>query len=675
MRTAKAWLCAMALSATLACAGIAEAAKEPPSGWITLNFVNADINAVINAMSDMTGRTFVVDPRVKGTINITSPRPVAPSVAYEILLAALRMQGFAAVQTDGVVRILPEVDAKFYAAPTIAKTRRGKVGGEMMTRVFPLRHESAAQLLAALRPLVGASGAINADPSTNTLLVTDYADNLGRLEQIIENLDAPSPDQPVLIPLKYASAQEVSDLITRVFVPTTGQGAAGGVFDLLQVGVDNRSNSLIVRGRDRSLIGKVQNLTASLDVPTPVAGNVHVIYLKNAQAVEVAKTLRNILTADTAALGQAQAQVQAQVPGAQPAKASPSQESGPGMIQADAASNALIITAPEAIFNNLKAVVEKLDVRRAQVLVEALIVEMTANKAAELGIQWLFLDGVEDGDTSFLGGFGTSSVSDNIATVAANPVLAAQGLNLGVVKGTITLPGIGEIANLGFLARALETNANANILSTPTLLTLDNEEAEISVGSNVPFQTGQYNVEGTANPFTTVERRDVGLILRVKPQISEGGTVRLRIYQEVSKLRPSLDPTLAQTDKRSIDSIVLVDDGQIVVLGGLIEDTVNDTVDKVPVLGDIPLLGRLFRYDSREHVKTNLMVFLRPVIVRDAAAAAAVTHPRYDYILGQQKAAAPAHRPPLPDVPAPMLRYDMGLGGPIPAQDKPQPTP
>lgn len=675
MRTAKAWLCAMALSATLACAGIAEAAKEPPSGWITLNFVNADINAVINAMSDMTGRTFVVDPRVKGTINITSPRPVAPSVAYEILLAALRMQGFAAVQTDGVVRILPEVDAKFYAAPTIAKTRRGKVGGEMMTRVFPLRHESAAQLLAALRPLVGASGAINADPSTNTLLVTDYADNLGRLEQIIENLDAPSPDQPVLIPLKYASAQEVSDLITRVFVPTTGQGAAGGVFDLLQVGVDNRSNSLIVRGRDRSLIGKVQNLAASLDVPTPVAGNVHVIYLKNAQAVEVAKTLRNILTADTAALGQAQAQVQAQVPGAQPAKASPSQESGPGMIQADAASNALIITAPEAIFNNLKAVVEKLDVRRAQVLVEALIVEMTANKAAELGIQWLFLDGVEDGDTSFLGGFGTSSVSDNIATVAANPVLAAQGLNLGVVKGTITLPGIGEIANLGFLARALETNANANILSTPTLLTLDNEEAEISVGSNVPFQTGQYNVEGTANPFTTVERRDVGLILRVKPQISEGGTVRLRIYQEVSKLRPSLDPTLAQTDKRSIDSIVLVDDGQIVVLGGLIEDTVNDTVDKVPVLGDIPLLGRLFRYDSREHVKTNLMVFLRPVIVRDAAAAAAVTHPRYDYILGQQKAAAPAHRPPLPDVPAPMLRYDMGLGGPIPAQDKPQPTP
>jgi general secretion pathway protein D len=665
----------MALSATLACAGIAEAAKEPPSGWITLNFVNADINAVINAMSDMTGRTFVVDPRVKGTINITSPRPVAPSVAYEILLAALRMQGFAAVQTDGVVRILPEVDAKFYAAPTIAKTRRGKVGGEMMTRVFPLRHESAAQLLAALRPLVGASGAINADPSTNTLLVTDYADNLGRLEQIIENLDAPSPDQPVLIPLKYASAQEVSDLITRVFVPTTGQGAAGGVFDLLQVGVDNRSNSLIVRGRDRSLIGKVQNLAASLDVPTPVAGNVHVIYLKNAQAVEVAKTLRNILTADTAALGQAQAQVQAQVPGAQPAKASPSQESGPGMIQADAASNALIITAPEAIFNNLKAVVEKLDVRRAQVLVEALIVEMTANKAAELGIQWLFLDGVEDGDTSFLGGFGTSSVSDNIATVAANPVLAAQGLNLGVVKGTITLPGIGEIANLGFLARALETNANANILSTPTLLTLDNEEAEISVGSNVPFQTGQYNVEGTANPFTTVERRDVGLILRVKPQISEGGTVRLRIYQEVSKLRPSLDPTLAQTDKRSIDSIVLVDDGQIVVLGGLIEDTVNDTVDKVPVLGDIPLLGRLFRYDSREHVKTNLMVFLRPVIVRDAAAAAAVTHPRYDYILGQQKAAAPAHRPPLPDVPAPMLRYDMGLGGPIPAQDKPQPTP
>jgi general secretion pathway protein D len=663
----------MVLSVSLAWAGIAEAAKEPPAGWITLNFVNADINAVINAMSDMTGRTFVVDPRVKGTINITSPRPVAPAVAYEILLAALRMQGFAAVQADGVVRILPEGDAKFYATPSVAKTRRGKVGGEMMTRVFPLRHESATQLLTALRPLVGASGTINADLGTNTLLVTDYADNIGRLEQVIENLDVPSPDEPVLIPLKYASAEEVSALVTRVFTPAAGQGAAGAVLDLLQVGVDNRSNSLIVRGRDRSLIGKVQNLAASLDVPTPVAGNVHVIYLKNAQAVEVAKTLRNILTADTTALGQAQAA--AQVPGAQPAKVSPTQDSGPGMIQADPASNALIITAPEAIFNNLKTVVEKLDVRRAQVLVEALIVEMTADKAAELGIQWLYLDGVDKGDTSFIGGFGTSNLSDNIAAVAANPALAAQGLNLGVVSGTITLPGIGEIANLGFLARALETNANANILSTPTLLTLDNEEAEISVGSNVPFQTGQFQVEGTATPFTTVERQDVGLLLRVKPQISEGGTVRLKIYQEVSKLRPSLDPTLAQTDKRSIASMVLVDDGQIVVLGGLIEDQVRDTEDKVPLLGDIPLLGRLFRYDSRQHVKTNLMVFLRPQILRDAAAAAAVTHPRYDYILGQQKAAVPAHLAPLPDIPAPMLRYDFGRSGVGPAQEKSETAP
>jgi general secretion pathway protein D len=675
MRTARTWFHAMALSATLACAGVVEAAKDPPAGWITLNFVNADLASVIKAMSDMTGRTFVVDPRVKGTIDITSPRPVAPSVAYEILLAALRMQGFAAVQADGVVRILPEVDAKFYATPTTVKPSRGKIGGEMITRVFPLRHESATQLLAALRPLIGVSSNINADPATNTLLVTDYADNLGRLEQVIENLDVPSPDEPVVIPLKYASADEVSALVSRVFMPTPGQGTAGATFDLLQVGVDNRSNSLIVRGRDRSLIGKVQNLAASLDVPTPVAGNVHVIYLKNAEAVEVAKTLRNILTADTTALGQGQAPA----PTAQPAKASQSQESGPGMIQADPASNALIITAPEAVFNNLKSVVEKLDVRRVQVLVEALIAELSADKAAEFGIQWLYLEGAQSGKgTTVIGGFGNSSSTSNIGAVAANPAGAAQGFNLGVVKGTINLPGVGEIVNLGVLARALETTTNANILSTPTLLTLDNEEAKISVGSNVPFLTGQFTLtgtSGTASPFQTIERKDVGLTLKVKPQVSEGGTVRLTISQEVSKLRLAADPTLSSTDKRSIDSTVLVDDGQIVVLGGLIEDQVQEVEDRVPLLGDIPLLGHLFRYSSRQHTKTNLMVFLRPVIVRDKATAAEVTHPRYDYILGQQKKSAPPHHPILPDMPAPVLRYDFDLGGLGPAQDKSQAAP
>jgi len=650
-------------------------ASAAGSGQITLNFVNADVGTVIKAMSEMTGRTFVVDPRVKGTINITSPRPVPATVAYDILLSTLRMQGYAAIQVDGVVRIVPEADAKFYAAPATGKSKRKRVGGEMVTRVFKLKHESAVQLQVALRPLLSANSTMTAEPGLNTLVVTDYADNVANLEQVVDSLDTPSADEPVLIPLKYASAQELASLINRVFMPGAAQPGALNTLDSLQVGVDERSNSLIIRGRDRSLVGKVQNLAQSLDVPTPAAGNVHVIYLKNAQAVEVAKTLRSIVSADSSSLSAATPTSALSSPQAASTqtstdlngKGSNGMDSGGGMIQADPSSNALIITAPEAVYNNLKATIDMLDVRRAQVLVEALIAEVSADKAAEFGIQWMYLDGAQSGKgTSALGGFGSSSSTSNISTIAANPAAAAKGLSLGLVKGTITLPDGTTIANLGLLARALETRTNANILSTPTLLTLDNEEAKISVGSNVPFLTGQYSLtgtSGTASPFQTIERKDVGLTLKVKPQISEGGTVRLAIAQEVSKLRQSAgDTTLASTDKRSIESTVLVDDGQIIVLGGLIDEKMEDVEDKVPLLGDIPLLGHLFRYNTRQHTKTNLMVFLRPVIVRDAATAAAVTHPRYDYIVGQQKAAAPDHHPMLPDIPPTVLKYDMELG-------------
>ncbi len=646
-------LCALLLSAGLLMGG-AEAASSQPSGRITLNFVNADIGAVIKAMSEMTGRTFVVDPRVKGTLNITSPRPVSRTVAYDILLATLRMQGYAAVQVDGVVRIIPEADAKFYAVPSSGKSSRSRVGGEMVTRVFALKHESALQLQAALRPIIGLNSTINAEPGTNTLLVTDYADNLARLEQVIEGLDVPTADEPVLIPLKYASAQDIAGLVSRVFTPLPGLGGANTGLDTLQVAVDERSNSLIVRGRDRNLISKVQNLATTLDVPTPVAGNVHVIYLKNAQAVDVAKTLRNIVTSDSSSLTQTQPAT------AQPAasKGQSGQDSGPGMIQADQSSNALIITAPEAVFNNIKAVVEKLDVRRAQVLVEALIVEVSADKAAEFGIQWLGAGSTNSlAKGSKLGAiFGNSSSTTNIGILAANPAgaaAAATGLNIGLFKSQ----------SLGVLARALQTEAGGNILSTPTILTLDNEEAKISVGSNVPFATGSYTSTGASStsvsPFTTYERKDVGLTLKVKPQISEGGTVRMVISQEVSQLRSATDPTLAATDKRSIDSTVLVDDGQIIVLGGLIQDQVTDGEDSVPVLGKIPVLGHLFRYNTRKHTKTNLMVFLRPKIVRTAADAAAVTSPRYDYILGQEKEAVPPHHAMLPDMPSPMRGHDL----------------
>jgi len=331
-----------------------------------------------------------------------------------------------------------------------------------------------------------------------------------------------------------------------------------------------------------------------------------------------------------------------------------------GIIQADAATNSIIITAPDAIYNNLRAALDKLDVRRAQVYVEALIAELTADKAAEFGVQWQSLTGLDGTDTQGFGGTNFGDRGQNIIGISQNPASANPGLNIGVVNGSVSIPGIGEILNIGLLVRALETDANANILSTPTLLTLDNEEAAIVIGQNVPFITGSYAVTGaatTATPFQTIERRDVGLTLRIKPQISEGGTVRLQIYQEVSSVVDTVvpDPAGVTTNKRAVATTVLVDEGQIVVIGGLIQNTVNDGVQKVPVLGDLPLIGGLFRYKTRSYNKTNLMIFLRPTLVRDSKRADAFTGERYDYILGEQKKAQPAHDSILPDMESPML--------------------
>jgi len=657
---------ALSLAVTLLTASlppVAEAAVN--NGRITLNFANADIESVVKAMSEMTGRTFIVDPRVKGTLNISTPKPVSSSVAYEILLATLRMQGFAAVEADGVVRVLPEADAKFYAAPGLYKGRKSKVSGTMATRVFVLKHESAVQLLSVLRPLVGGNSAISADASTNSIVLTDYADNLERMAGILESLDMPRADEPVLIPLRHAMATEVAGLLDKIFPSPAGGPAANNEVDRLNIAIDSRSNSLIVRGRDRSLVSRVQGMVASLDTPTSVAGNVHVLYLKNAEAVKMAETLRRILSADTSSPATpAATPASGTTPARSAGQTSSSAEAvGAGMVQADAASNALIITAPDAVFENIRAVVEQLDVRRAQVLVEALIAEVSADKAAEFGIQWA---AASNGSGLQVGGlFGNSNVGTGGSNIGNLIAAASDGGTLQAASGLASGFNLAlfNSQSLGALARALETDVNANILSTPTLLTLDNEEAKMSVGSNVPFKTGSATITGTATPYETIERKDIGLSLKVKPQISEGGTVRLQIVQEVSKLRTdSEDVTLAATDKRAIESTVLVDDGQIVVLGGLIEEQVQDVEDSVPLLGDIPVLGHLFRYNSRTHVKTNLMVFLRPVIVRTAADAARVTHSRYDYIKGLQTNASPEHKVMLPDVTAPVLKYDFDLG-------------
>jgi general secretion pathway protein D len=645
---------------------------------VTLNFVNADIEGVVKAVGEITGRNFLLDPRVKGTVNIVSARPMTRSLVYEVFLSALRLQGFAAIEERGIVKILPESDAKLQSGPMLGPQDKGRArGDQIQTQVFTLKYESAAQMVPILRPLIAPNNTITAYPNNNTLVITDYANNLQRLEKIIDSIDQPSGTDPILIPLRHASALDVAQTVNRLFAETA-QGAESN--QRMMIVADTRSNSLLARSDNPSRLARLRSLVAMLDSPTSVGGNIHVVHLKNAEAVKVAETLRAIYQTDaapsagrsapTAAQPTATptAPMQGQTQGLSPAATTPlspglsatSISTAPGgIIQADAATNSIIITAPDAIYKNLRAVLDKLDVRRAQVYVEALIAELSADKAAEFGVQWQSLGGLNSNNAQGFGGTNFGGPRQNILGIAQNPAVAGSGLNLGVINGTVNIPGVGTVLNLNLLVRALENDGNANILSTPTLLTLDNEEARIIIGENVPFITGQYALSGgatTPTPFQTIERKDVGLTLRVKPQISEGGTVRMQIYQEVSSVQDRiLNPAGVVTNKRAVESTVLVDDGQIVVIGGLIQDSFRDSTEKVPVLGDIPLIGSLFRYSSRSRNKTNLMIFLRPTVLRDGASANTLTNDRYKYIIGEQGKVKANPSSNLPHMDSPVL--------------------
>ena len=643
---------------------MASAAEDP----VTLNFVNADIEAVAGAIGQMTNRNFLIDPRVKGTVNIVSSRPVPASAAYDIFLSALRLQGFTAVEADGVVKILPEADAKLHLRSVTPPSPGG--GDRLVTRVYALKYESASQLLPVLRPIISPNNPIAVYANNNSLVITDYADNLRRIDRIIDAIDRPGGGEPVFLPLRHAAATDIAAMVTRLYADAAAQPDARG---RVTVAADSRTNSLIVRADNPSRLARVQELVRSLDAPTGAGGNLHVVYLKNAEAVRVAQTLRSVLSGDASPVQVASAaplvttspagQPVAGGPGPSPAPASAlgAAAGGGGIVQADPASNAIIISASDAVYASLRAVIDKLDVRRAQVHVEALIVEVTADKAAEFGIQWQSLHNLgPNGATQAIGGtnFGVRGTGTNIIDAAANLGTVGSGLNVGIVRGTVTIPGIGTVTNLAALARALESDANANILSTPNLLTLDNEEAKIVIGQNVPFITGQYAQTGaatTATPFQTIERRDVGLTLRIKPQISEGGAVRLQIYQEVSSVQDQTNAAGIITNKRSVESMVLADDGQIIVIGGLVQDSTSATADKVPLLGDLPVLGALFRYETRKQTKTNLMVFLRPVILRDAASYRGVTSERYREMLEEQERSTLPPRVVLPDIEMPRL--------------------
>ncbi len=626
------------------------------SDGVTLNFTNAEISEVARTMGVMTGRSIVVDPRVKGTMNLSSDKPLSTVAAYNQFLTALRLQGFTVVESAGISKVVPEADAKLQGGTVT--TSQARVGGnQILTQIFRLNYETANNLVPILRPLISPNNTINVNPGNNSLVITDYADNLQRMARIIAALDVSNASDLEIITLQHALAAELTPLLLRLSEggsAATPAGQADGTFKTTII-PEPRSNSIIVRAANPARLAMIKALVVKLDQPTSAraSGNIHVVYLKNADAIRVAATLRAALAANTSgatsAGGGAAAGAPSVAPVAQPtagaagaagsgaATAPTSQNALPstgGNIQADPATNSLIITASEPQYRQIRAVIDMLDTRRAQVFVESLIVEVNSEKSADFGVQWQGLIGNGGAAGTNFGTLG-NIIGRSLSSVT-------PGLNLGA-SAKINGQDV-----FGFLANFLQTSGNGNVLSTPNLLTIDNEEAKIVVGQNVPFVTGQFTNtgggnNGSVNPFQTIERKDVGLTLRIKPQISENGTIKMQIFQEVSTVDSASrnSPSGLTTNKRSIESSVLVEDGGVVVIGGLLQDDFTNGEDKVPVLGDIPFLGSLFKRETRSRKKTNLMVFLRPIVVRDADSTQNLSLDRYDIMRGLQKDAQP----------------------------------
>jgi general secretion pathway protein D len=691
--------------AMLCCAALAAMpaptyAQNGSPGGAALNFVNADIESVIKAVGHYTGMTFIIDPRVKGTLTLVSERPLSKAQAFQLLTSQLRLQGYAVVTADGFAKVVPEAEAKLQAAPTQVGVRGGKAHGDVIaTQVYHLAYESAANLTAVLRPLVSPNNSIMADPGNNSLVITDYADNLRRLSKIIAALDAPLAGDLDVVQIHNGIASDIATLAQHLLEPAPG-GDSGRVTVL----ADPRTNSVMVRAPSAAKAALARSLIAKLDIRTAELGNVHVVYLKNADATRVAQTLRAVVSGEVSAAPQpGQGTQGGSIPtgtmgGAPSSGAGTSGQGafgqqgatgfggptntfaqqnqqgattgaqGAGFIQADTSTNSLIITANDAVYRNMRAVIDQLDVRRAQVYIEALVVEVSSNKASDFGVQWLGLSG-DATSANRIGGlqsFQQGAVSNivNLASAARNGLGSTGAASASsLLPGGLTIGLFHQVdgqLGLGAVARMLETDGNANILSTPNMITLDNELATIKVGKNVPIISGSFTTtSGTnTNPFQTIDRRDVGLLLKVRPQISEGGTIKLAIYNEDSSVDNTTinSPSGITTNVRAIESNVLADDGQIIVLGGLIEDNESDGTEGVHGLADIPVIGNLFKYRTRTRAKTNLMVFLRPVVVRSKQDSTNIAMDRYQYMRAEGATLVPGPGfPLLRDLGAPVL--------------------
>lgn len=612
-------------------------AAEPEQTW-TVNYRDNDLEEVVRFVAQVTGKTIIVDSKAKGRVQVLSSQPLNKDQLYDLFLSILDVNGFAAVDSGDVVRIIPSRDARSSAAPVVTPGKQ-RENSEIVTEVIQLKNIAAATLIPVLRPLAPQQAHMAAYGPSNAIVISDTAANIARIRQVIERIDKSAVGDTMVVRLEHASAEEVVRMLDQLEKSDPGKAQADGNKPMVVV-ADKRTNSILVSGDDMQR-QRARTLIAHLDGPMAQSGNVKVYYLQYAKAKDLAATLNKVMQ-----------NVAQMAPGAAGGTTTAASSGGKATIEADEGTNALIVTAGADVMASLQAVIERLDIRRAQVLVEAIIVEMQSNKNRDLGIQWMFANAG--------GGYGSSSRNDGILAKTSAAAFgdtttgssnngstdprAALGAALATTNGQVF--GVGRIGdNFSFNAvlSALQENIDANILSTPSLLTLDNEEASIVVGQNVPFKTGSYtqtgNSSSVSSPFQTIQRNNVGLTLKVTPHINEGDSLVLEISQEVSSLTgaaSTVDATDVITNERKIESKVMADNGQIIVLGGLIKDDVQENAQKVPLLGDIPVMGRLFRSNSSKKTKTNLMVFLHPVIVREGRILTGATGEKYKYIRSEQ---------------------------------------
>ena len=604
--------------------GVTPAQEAPVAaaadGRHTLNLKAADIAVLVQTVSEITGKSFIVDPRVEGRVTVISSTPQTADEIYETFLSVLRVHGFAAVSAGSMIKIVPDA----VAAQDGSVGNGGGGPDALVTRLIALKHVSADEVVKLLRPLAPQQATFTANPSNNSILISDRAGNVARLMELIARMDTASDAEVEVIPLRHASAAEVARTLATLESPAAGGAATGP-----KLIADERTNSILLSG-DRSGRLRLRTLVAHLDTPLDGGENTQVVYLNYAKAEEIAPILDSVASTLTRQAGEGD-------------------KAKTATIQAHGETNALIITASPAVFRELSAVVRQLDVRRAQVLVEAVIAEVTDDLADELGVQWQSTN--FDGERGYLGGTnlpGAGGVG-GIVNAMTNPLGAfggSNGLNLGWVGGRVEVPdgkgGTMTLFQVGALVKALRGDGRANVLSNPSIVTLDNTEAQFKVVQEVPFLTGQYTNTGTAgnqptNPFQTVERKDVGLILTVTPHINEGDAVRLEIKQEVSAIANAVSGAVDLiTNKSELSTSVLVPDGSLLVLGGLKQEETRESKQGVPGLSRIPVLGHLFKSRNASRSKRNLMIFLRPIILRDAITEAAVSSEKYNFLRAEQ---------------------------------------